>query len=174
MTRAREVPRVVCTLTVLTALEASARRAAPNETGGILTGWREGSMVVVQHALRIDDATAQRATYQRRHQAAEEALIRHLRHVDDPRVGYVGEWHTHPLLQPPSETDWASLRSVARVAGGPVALLVAALHPISDRVTTYAGIGRRSRLGHVTTRTVTLSLSAAPAPLSANDTESRE
>lgn len=172
MTRRHEPLRVKCAASVLTLLEEAARQAAPKETGGILTGWREGNTVVVRHALVVEDGSAQHATYQRRHAAAEAALLRHLEDLEDRRLGYVGEWHTHPLQQPPSGTDWASLGSVTRDAGGAVALLVAALDPTTDQVTTHAGVGRRNRLGRATTEAVDVHLLDLPTPIPNTDTRS--
>lgn len=137
-----------------------------------MTGWREGETVVVRHALVVEDGSARYATYQRRHQAAEEALIRHLEYMGDQRLGYVGEWHTHPLPQPPSRTDWASLRCVARHAGGTVALLVAALNPATGQVTQHAGVGRRNHMGRATTKSVNVEFSTCrrtPTPGETNE-----
>lgn len=42
------------------------------------------------------------------------------------RGGYVGEWHTHPADIGPSRTDLRALAAIARLAQGPVALVVLA------------------------------------------------
>jgi hypothetical protein len=63
---------------------------------------------------------------------------------------------------------------VARTAGGPVALLVAALHPAIDQVTTHAAVGRRDRLGRVALRTVQIDLLGMPTPTPITDTRSHE
>ena len=31
----------------------------------------------------------------------------------DPRLGYIGDWHSHPADVPPSRTDLASLRLIS-------------------------------------------------------------
>ncbi|WP_404385902.1 Mov34/MPN/PAD-1 family protein [Knoellia locipacati] len=147
---------------MLTHVEDAARQAAPKETGGILTGWREGDSVVVRHALTVTDPEAQHSQYQRNHAAAETALSAHLREMSDERLGYVGEWHTHPLPQDPSGKDWASVRRIASVAGGSVALIVAALDPGTLHVRTHAGIGRRNRLGRAITQKATVNLLEMP------------
>ena len=165
MKRGRAAARVLCAPSVLTHIHAAARQAAPKETGGILTGWREGNTVVIRFALRVEDAEARRTEYQRSHAAAETALSDYLREMADERLGYVGEWHTHPLQRKPSGKDWASLRGVAHSAGGAVALLVAALDPETQDVQTFAGIGRRNRLGRATTQAVDVDLLEVSTPI---------
>lgn len=146
----REDALVLSTASAVAVMTRSAREAAPRETGGILTGWRQGNTLVVQRALVIPDGFAGGTRYSRQHRSAEQALALHLSSMSDARLGYVGEWHTHPLPQAPSPTDWRSLREVARAAEGPVALLVAALDPDTQEVTLFGGAGSR-RFGRIWT-----------------------
>ncbi|HKY14068.1 MAG TPA: ThiF family adenylyltransferase [Microthrixaceae bacterium] len=84
----------------------------PNETGGILIGARasDGSTCVVEavefrpetpspHVYRVPDGVTQSAV------DAARSL--------DERVGYVGEWHSHPTDQPASATDVATMVHLA-------------------------------------------------------------
>jgi proteasome lid subunit RPN8/RPN11 len=152
-------------LTVLTLIQEAARQAAPKETGGILIGWRERKTVVIIHALTVVDAEARHTEYQRSHAAAEAALSAHLGEMADERLGYVGEWHSHPLPKEPSGKDWVSLRGVATKAGGTVALLVGALDPDTQAVHTFGGIGYRNRLGRASVRAVDVDVLELPNPV---------
>jgi len=162
--------RVICARSAQVRIEDAARQAAPKETGGILTGWREGQTVIVVHALSIEDPRARHTEYRRSYAAAETALSEHLNEMADERLGYVGEWHTHPLPRKPSGKDLVSLRAVASGAGGAVALLVAALHPETQQVQTFAAIGRRNRLGRATAKAVDVDVLELSSPRLITDT----
>jgi len=120
------------------------RRALPRETGGILVGWREGGGVVVREFLLVDDAQAHNSTYERRHATAQVVLERYLARTSDERVGYVGEWHSHPRPQPPSPQDNKSLRAAARLSPAQIALVVFAVDPSLDTVTPHGVIASRN------------------------------
>ncbi|WP_353698340.1 Mov34/MPN/PAD-1 family protein [Streptomyces sp. RG80] len=118
------------------------RTALPKEAGGVLVGWRDGAHIVVVAALPVADVGARTAHYVRRHAAASEALNSYLETATDPLAGYVGEWHTHPVSAPPSQTDKESIVAVASQIDAPIALVVLAwdrtrgdvdLHGVSAR-----------------------------------------
>ncbi|WP_214468209.1 Mov34/MPN/PAD-1 family protein [Microbacterium flavescens] len=111
-----------------------AREALPDETGGILTGWRVGAEVVIDAFIEVRDHRATRRGYWRRENRASRALAEYLQMADNPALGYVGEWHSHPLPQMASRTDIASIRSIAKQVPGPVALVVLMIDPARGTV----------------------------------------
>lgn len=60
---------------------------------------------------------------------ADVSLQKYLSETADARLGYVGEWHSHPAPVGLSETDAHALRTLARQARHPIALIVV----IADR-----------------------------------------
>jgi proteasome lid subunit RPN8/RPN11 len=124
--------------------------AIPRETGGILIGWRGGTSrltVSVHTALVVEDPAAAHTTYELNRDRAQIALDTYIAGQNDCNLGYVGEWHSHPAPQPPSPQDLRSLRASARLASGPVALVVPALEPTNDGLTWHGRVAeRRPRL----------------------------
>ena len=59
-----------------------------------------------------------------------------------PVVGYVGEWHTHSADAGPSKTDLRALAATARLAEGPLALIVVA-GPDAQTATVYGAVAVR-------------------------------
>lgn len=53
-------------------------------------------------------------------------LKHYLRTTPEPLEGYVGAWHTHPALAPPSETDFETFTASAAATQGPLAFIVLA------------------------------------------------
>lgn len=141
------------------AYEAIATETAkhlPVETGGILLGYREGTNLVVTHALMVDGQGASGVRYVRDDVRANSLLDAFLaeRDRDDP-VGYIGEWHSHPAPQGPSPIDVAAIRATAKTSEGPIALLVHA--PGGDE--PFSGlIAGRQLFGRATTRKATVAL----------------
>jgi hypothetical protein len=108
-------------------LRASARGSRRQEQGGILVGFQTTSGLYIHDALVIADESATHGHYLRRAKGAGRALREYLLDQRDPLIGYVGEWHTHPLPAPPSATDHASMRLIASRNSQPTGLIVAAL-----------------------------------------------
>lgn len=123
------------------AIELETACQHPLEAGGILTGYREGDAIVVTHAIAVPAATHRRHRYVRDDIGANELLQQFLadRDADDP-TGYVGEWHSHPAPTGPSGVDASTLRDLALLAQGPIALLVCTSTPAPALV---ALVGRR-------------------------------
>lgn len=109
----------------LDAALAAGQQALPREIGGILLGFRTPQAVVITRVLVVPDPRSSHCTYLR-HRGLAQALME-AAFADAPRVvGYVGEWHTHPNDVPPSRADRRAIGATARLATGPVALLVLA------------------------------------------------
>lgn len=101
-----------------------AKEALPREAGGILLGWHEGETIVVTDVISVSDPRARTHCYVRNHKAAQESLDAFRANTADPNIGYVGEWHSHPAQQPPSEIDFATLTDIAHVTPLQVAMAV--------------------------------------------------
>lgn len=116
----------------------SASRALPREAGGILVGWSEGTDFVVSDVLAVEDPSAGHYHYVRNHAAADAALAEYLESTTDPATGYVGEWHSHPMLHPPSGTDYQSIDGVVREGAASAVMLVIAFG--AEGITTAFGV----------------------------------
>lgn len=125
-------------------IRQAARRAYPDETGGVLLGTPVDRRPLVAEAVEISDLEATPIGYcGGKGKVAEEVARSRDR---DSRLGYLGEWHSHPLGTGPSPKDTATMLSIAEEtdAKAPVLLLV---HPQEDVgkdlnafVTTVAGL----------------------------------
>jgi integrative and conjugative element protein (TIGR02256 family) len=117
--------------------------ALPRETGGILVGWHEDDTVVVIAMLAVPDKKAGRRHYVRNHKRAQKVLDQYREACADDRIGYVGEWHSHPAPQPPSNVDYNALVDLATDVAGQVVLVVLAIHP-DHHVTPVGATARRT------------------------------
>ncbi|MDP9333260.1 MAG: ThiF family adenylyltransferase [Actinomycetota bacterium] len=122
----------------------AARRALPNETGGILLGCTIAHRTIVAEAVEILDDHATPSQYRVPADSTGVAVSR--ARERDGRLGYVGEWHSHPSGAGPSPLDIATMISARDDSGheSPVLLLV---HPSTGRpdelcafATTAAGL----------------------------------
>lgn len=121
-----------------------AMEAGSKELGGIMVGWWVGASTAVVHdLLMVPDVDADSNHYKRRHRGAQEILNSYRKGLDDQRVGYMGEWHSHPAPQPPSEIDRAALAAITR--RGRTAVVLVVLSVAQGRVTPHALIGRPGR-----------------------------
>jgi len=116
-------PEILVAQDALDAMVAAGLAALPRETGGILAGYRTDRGIVVTRAVVVPDAASTGLGYLRRQRPASAELAT-LRATAPKIVGYVGEWHTHPADQPPSQTDIASFRRTAQSTTDHVALVV--------------------------------------------------
>lgn len=94
-------------------LEAAADNAHPKETGGILIGVNTaGTRPWIVPAVEIPSKESGGAHYVvpagRRRKEVERVRTQY-----DRRLGYLGEWHSHPLDVEPSPTDRDSIRAIA-------------------------------------------------------------
>ena len=109
----------------LAAAERAAASRLPNETGGILLGVRVGSDVYVADVTEVADDLSTGSRFVLRHAAREEALARYRSAVPpDCPFGYVGSWHSHPVLAVGSSRDTRTLCQEAKTAQDLVAMLI--------------------------------------------------
>ncbi len=96
-------------------IRAASRNALPNETGGILVGCVIDGRPTIVEACEIPDPSATPRSYHvasgRTVESAEAARKR------DPRLGYLGEWHSHPSVGDPSPLDTATMAANSVDAG---------------------------------------------------------
>jgi integrative and conjugative element protein (TIGR02256 family) len=128
-------------------LERVVEQTSGAETGGILVGFRQGRDVVIAQIVEVKDGEAGYASYTRDSNRAQVLLDDRLEAStsDGSLLGYVGEWHTHPLPSPPSHQDLKELRAVAKLASGPVALLVVTGGPSGGTATPRGWVASRRR-----------------------------
>lgn len=104
----------------------SARRAHPCETGGVLVGVLVNGRPWITSAVEVPSASPGTSSYLIP-KGARHRAVAHAR-AGDHRVGYLGDWHSHPADVGSSPTDAAALMRVARNrrAGCPHPLLMVA------------------------------------------------
>lgn len=94
----------------------AAAAAHPSETGGVLVGVVVGGGTGVgrpwvTHAVQVRSRRSS-AGYYELPPGARERVVRRLR-TNDRRLGYLGDWHSHPADIDPSPTDARSMASVS-------------------------------------------------------------
>ncbi|WP_296604657.1 Mov34/MPN/PAD-1 family protein [Nocardioides sp.] len=100
-------PLLVVSESAESAMVAAAAKAHPNETGGILIGVYLDDQPWVTRAIEIPSPYRGRHHYKIPAGATQPAV--HAARRDDHRLGYLGDWHTHPADVGPSPTDLATL-----------------------------------------------------------------
>ena len=93
------------------AMIAAAARAHPDETGGVLVGVQSNGQPWATHAVEISSPNSGRHRYEIPSSTTQPA-VREARRFD-PRLGYLGDWHSHPVDVGPSPTDFTSLELVS-------------------------------------------------------------
>lgn len=104
----------------------AAERAQPLETGGVLIGTTVDERTVVAAAIELTEAEATTETFTVPHGKVADAV--EAAREADARLGYVGEWHTHPAGGGVSSTDRATMMTVAADADVTNPILLVA-HP---------------------------------------------
>lgn len=110
-------------------IRAAARRAHPNETGGVLLGAVVDRRAVVAEAVEITDLDATPISFRVKEGAVREAVERS--RTRDARLGYLGEWHSHPLGSGPSPKDTVMMLTIAEEGGVECPVLIL-IHPDED------------------------------------------
>jgi hypothetical protein len=112
------------------AIMKAAEEAHPRETGGVLVGVvaerRGATRPWVTHAVEVRSRKSGWAHYELPAGARERA-VKGLRKFD-PRVGYLGDWHSHPMDVGPSCTDAISIASISGTGDCPRPLLFVIRH----------------------------------------------
>jgi proteasome lid subunit RPN8/RPN11 len=141
-----DIHRLVIAKSALAAAERAASSRLPRETGGILLGVRADSDVYVADVVEVADDQSTGSRFVLREAAREEALARYRSYVPpDCPFGYVGTWHSHPVLAAGSSRDTRTLRHEAKTAQDLVAMLI--LMSASDGVWLVEGaVGYRKRI----------------------------
>lgn len=124
MTTANNLPHIELSGEAHETIASSTAKALPDETGGILLGYRVGRDFTVTNALVVEGKRTN-TSYLRDDVEANRLLAEFLkdRTPTDP-VGYIGEWHTHPGDVGPSSQDISSIRDIAKQQQDPLILLV--------------------------------------------------
>lgn len=105
-------PAVMITDLARSSMLIAARAAHPNETGGILAGVLDGlGEPCVVEAVELPPTKPSAARYVVPEGATVSAVD--AARTRDGRLGYIGEWHSHPSDQPASPTDVATMVSLA-------------------------------------------------------------
>ncbi|OOK65323.1 hypothetical protein BZL29_7990 [Mycobacterium kansasii] len=93
------------------AMTTAAARAHPDETGGVLIGvYLDGHPWIIK-AIEIPTSDRGRSHYRIPAGATHAAVL--TARAADHRLGYLGDWHSHPRDVGPSPTDLASLAMVS-------------------------------------------------------------
>lgn len=119
-------------------LRALTRDALPTETGGVLLGCYVDGRPVVSAVVEIRDDDATPTTYHVSEDATQDAVT--AARTTDSRLGYIGEWHSHPSGAGLSPLDVASMAAVAEaddVATEPVLMVVQPSDGKPDRVEAF-------------------------------------
>ena len=95
-------------------LKGASDAAAPFETGGILLGVQAGGAPWITRVVELPTENPQVARYQLPRGATQAAVLEG--RLADPRVGYLGDWHSHPGDAPASPIDLRSYLGSLRFA----------------------------------------------------------
>lgn len=104
-------------------IREAAMLSHPSEAGGILVGVRAEGTLWVTQAMEIKPSARARSSYLLP-RGATRRLVKTARLVDS-RLGYLGDWHSHPADVPASATDRSTLLRTAVRDREPTVLLVA-------------------------------------------------
>lgn len=126
MKNARRLWRVWVSEAAREVLIAASDAADPDEIGGVLVGvmldqGQGAGRPWVTHAVVVASRRRGRSHYELP-AGARRRVVTRLR-KSDPRLGYLGDWHSHPLDVGPSPTDLESIESASRGGDCPRPLL---------------------------------------------------
>jgi integrative and conjugative element protein (TIGR02256 family) len=117
------------------------RNHYPKEFGGVLVGYYsedKRDVNIIDSILPID-FTSSKTTFERGVEGLTEALEKYYNH--NPSLVYIGEWHTHPNVDPvPSCTDYNAMREIVAASSvcidNPVMIIIG-LTENSAKLTFY-------------------------------------
>lgn len=104
-------PVLIVSETAQATMYTAATREHPCETGGILLGVYVNGQPWVTSAVEISSADRGRRHY-KLPGGTTQAAVRNAR-KSDRRLGYLGDWHSHPCDVGPSPTDLMSLTLIS-------------------------------------------------------------
>ena len=104
-----------------------AEKALPDETGGVLVGYRTTAAILVVDALEVPDPMSTPTSYRRDQRLAQRLLDDRLSiEPQSSPLGFVGDWHSHTRNVEASPRDLTTVRANAMSDGDWLALLVIA------------------------------------------------
>jgi proteasome lid subunit RPN8/RPN11 len=116
--------RVLVNAAAFRAMTLHAESALPREVGGLLLGHQLGDALLVTEILVVPDPNATRIRYRRIAPVASQLLHDAMSRDDTGLLGYLGEWHSHPLPFGPSPIDRAAMGDLAMSCGTATPLIV--------------------------------------------------
>lgn len=123
-----------------------ATRRSPNETGGILLGYRIRQGLHIAAGLEVIDPNATPTRYVMRAGPAQQMLDEVRAYFpDDSPVGFVGDWHVHLAAAGPSQTDRSTLGGVGSSYRRAIVSVIAVRGPGPDW-RPHALVHRRRRV----------------------------
>jgi proteasome lid subunit RPN8/RPN11 len=103
----------------------AAARWTPREAGGLLFGWRTDYGVHIVDSVEVRARRRSRTSYERSERAAQNAVESYVRGLaEGSPIGYIGEWHSHPVRAAASPTDLATMARFSNDDGDALALVV--------------------------------------------------
>jgi proteasome lid subunit RPN8/RPN11 len=110
--RNEDMPTVVdLTETARQAMLELSRAALPDETGGVLIGCLVDGRPLIAEAIEVPDQHATDRSFTISEGRVPEVVAEATRH--DHRLGYLGEWHSHPDGAEPSPADIGTMLVLA-------------------------------------------------------------
>lgn len=106
--------RILLSEDVAAKLIAWSDAAAPFETGGILLGILGDGRPWVVSAVQVASAAPRRYAYELPAGVTRPLVLQ--AQETDPRVGYLGDWHSHPADSKASPTDLETYKRALRFA----------------------------------------------------------
>jgi proteasome lid subunit RPN8/RPN11 len=103
--------RLLITENARSTMTTAAARAHPDETGGILIGVYLDGHPWITTAIEITTTDKGRSHYRIPAGTTQAAVLR--ARAIDHRLGYLGDWHSHPDDVGPSRTDLATLAFIS-------------------------------------------------------------
>ncbi|MHB8892842.1 MAG: Mov34/MPN/PAD-1 family protein [Candidatus Limnocylindrales bacterium] len=148
---------------LLRRLAREADEAQPDETGGVLLGWRNGDDAVIQQVVDAGPRAQRWPTGMRPDAEYQATKVAAAFEATDGAVTYLGDWHSHPGTTPtPSRRDRKTLRNIATDADAqcpePLMLIVAGGEPVWEPGAFAGRLGRLGRWGPLSFREVGIRL----------------
>lgn len=101
--------------TIAKRILGASERAYPLETGGILAGVSVENHPWITHSIEIRSKNRDESHYTPPKDSRSRAINR-LRKLN-PKLGYIGEWHTHHARVGPSYPDIQSIKGIGKDVG---------------------------------------------------------